>query len=1506
MPRGKRTASDSSEANATPTVAKKAAPSNALLAVDEVEKATLFFEDGTSIRGVSFGANKSMSGEVVFNTGMVGYPEALSDPSYSGQILVLTFPLVGNYGVPSQEIDEFGLPKNFESSKVQISGLIVSEYSFEHSHWNAVTSLGDWLKAHGIPALYGLDTRMITKKIREHGSLLGKIEFESDPIKIEDPNKTNLVAKVSPKEVKVYNKGASPKIVAFDCGMKHNIVRYLVGRGVELTVVPFDYNLEKSTLQYDGIFISNGPGDPQMAQATIDSIRWAISQEDDKIKPIFGICLGNQILALAAGATTYKMKYGNRGMNQPCIDMRTTRCYITPQNHGYAVDTASLPLGWKTFFMNANDHSNEGIIHEFKPFFSVQFHPEACGGPTDTAFLFDMFLEKVQGQPSKLTLMDTTLYNRPIYRKVLLLGSGGLSIGQAGEFDYSGSQAIKALKEEGIQVILVNPNIATVQTSKGLADKVYFVPVRASTVLEIIKKERPDGILVSMGGQTALNVGIELETSGALAANNVRVMGTPISVVIDTEDRERFSEKLAEIGETIALSRPAKTVEEALEAANAIGYPVLVRAAFALGGLGSGFAENDDELRVLAKKALHGSGSKAADRQILIDQDLRGWKEVEYEVVRDAKNNCITVCNMENFDPLGIHTGDSIVVAPSQTLSNSEYFKLRATAQKVVRHLGIVGECNIQYALDPHSERYCIIEVNARLSRSSALASKATGYPLAYVAAKIALGIDLVSIKNSITKTTTACFEPSLDYCVVKMPRWDLKKFSRVSNDLGSSMLSVGEVMSVGRNFEECIQKAVRMVNPNLDGLNARPVNHTTDKSEIDANLKKPTDERLFYVIAALDAGYSVDEVHKLTKIDKWFLSKLHHISSLRKGMKSLGSLDKLTASNFKTLKTYGFSDRQIATEVSSTELQVRNRRKSYGIVPFVKQIDTLAAEFPAQTNYLYMTYSGMEDDIPMDDQGVMVLGCGAYCIGSSVEFDWCAVSSVRTLRELNYKAIVVNYNPETVSTDYDESDRLYFEELSFERVLDIYDRENAHGVIVSVGGQIPNNLSMPLHKMGVRLLGTSAESIDKCEDRNKFSALLDNIGVDQPKWTEVTTTKAAQDFANEVQYPVLVRPSYVLSGAGMVVSSCEAELRDYLNSPNVAGSKSICISKFILNAKEVEFDGVAKDGQILNYAISEHVENAGVHSGDATLVLPAQKLYVATIKQVKRIASAIARSLNITGPFNIQLMAKGNEVKVIECNLRASRTFPFISKTFDLNFIALATRAMLGLAVKPVPIALIDIDYVAVKAPQFSFTRLHGADPTLGVEMASTGEVACFGTDMHEAFLKALLSAGFKMPKEKKTILISIGNDDIKREFLESAKMLDTLGYHLFGTPGTAAFMKEHGIKCDVLYKPSRKDAKDAVGGAVEAIKNDKIEMVINVPDGGSQQEVSDGYLIRRASVEFGISLINNIKCAVLLVQAMEKVKKLEICHIGEYYAMPTVGWSTGKSLLARKMSIC
>ena len=1208
--------------------------------------------------------------------------------------------MVGNYGVPPDTRDENGLPLFFESEKIHIAGLIVTDYSAEYSHWNAVKSLGQWLSEAGIPALYGIDTRRLTKRLREAGAVLGKIEFDGQPVAFDDPNKRNLVASVSTREIHRFGPtdGSVPHIIAFDCGMKLNIVRHFIyHQGVSLTVVPFDYDLaaNPANIAYDGIFISNGPGDPTMCTSTINSIRWAIGVEPPK--PIFGICLGNQLLALACGASTYKMKYGNRGMNQPCIDLRTTKCYITPQNHGFAVDSNSLPVEWKSLFLNANDLSNEGIIHTSKPFFSAQFHPEANGGPQDTAFLFSNFVDMVRGRPPEKVLVEPSLYARPNIRRVLLVGSGGLSIGQAGEFDYSGSQAIKALKEENIEVILINPNIATVQTSKNLgrasADKVYFLPIRAKVIEEIIAKERPDGIIVSMGGQTALNVGIELYRAGIFEKYNCQVLGTSIDTIIATEDREIFSQKLLEINETLALSYSATNIEEAVSVAMKIGFPVLVRAAFALGGLGSGFAEDEAQLREQCAKAF------AISNQVLIDQDLRGWKEIEYEVVRDCRDNCITVCNMENFDPLGVHTGDSIVVAPSQTLSNSEYFKLRDTSIKVIRSLGIVGECNIQYALNPFSEEYCIIEVNARLSRSSALASKATGYPLAYVATKLCLGKDLVSIRNSVNKTTTACFEPSLDYCVVKVPRWDLAKFSKVSTKLGSSMTSVGEVMAIGRTFEEAIQKAIRMVSGgNLEGLDGA----IPDDADLNELLRVPTDRRIWAVQAALERGISIDEIYRLSKIDRWFLSRLRNIAHLKAETCALKSFEELNLPALRMLKCSGFSDRQIARYCGSSEQVVRRRRQQMGLIPYCKQIDTLAAEFPAQTNYLYMTYHGTEHDVCGGQQeeehdhdhgskrSVMVLGCGAYCIGSSVEFDWCAVSAVRQVRTLGHRAIVVNYNPETVSTDYDESDGLYFEELTLERVLDIYELENAAGIIVSVGGQIPNNLALPLHHQGVRILGTHPDSIDKAEDRHKFSALLDTIKVDQPQWSELKTRDEAHAFAATVGYPVLVRPSFVLSGAAMSVASNEKELTTCLQgAEDVSADKPVVISKYIINAKEIEFDAVARNGKILNYAISEHVENAGVHSGDATLVLPAQKLYVQTVRTVKQIASQVAMALGITGPFNIQMLAKDNMVKVIECNLRASRTFPFISKTFGVNFITLATQVMLGHPAKPFNISL-------------------------------------------------------------------------------------------------------------------------------------------------------------------------------------------------------------------------
>jgi len=1522
------------------------------------DKAFLCLADKSApLEGRSFGANVSVSGEVVFNTGMVGYPEALTDPSYRGQILVLTYPLIGNYGVPDDTIlDDLKLPLYFESNKIHISGLIVSSYSWEHSHWTAQKSLGKWLCEHNVPAMYGIDTRELTKKLRELGSLLGSIQLGSIPQSFQEnlfqnPFKRNLVAEVSTKTVNTYGIGNSTKIIAYDCGIKYNIIRYLVTTyKVELSVVPYDYNLETNPnkIEWQGLFLSNGPGDPTMCPETVKSIQYAVNLEPPK--PIFGICLGNQLLALAAGGNTYKLKYGNRGMNQPCVDLRTGRCYITPQNHGFAVDSNSLPPLWKPLFINANDQSNEGIIHTSKPFFSVQFHPEASGGPLDTAFLFKKFVGHVCKIPQPLVLQNESAYVRKIYKKILLVGSGGLSIGQAGEFDYSGSQCIKALKEEGIEVILINPNIATIQTSQDKtsqshqADQVYSLPIRPSIVMDIIKKEKPDGIIVSMGGQTALNIGVELWNSGELQAAGVDVLGTQIPVIEATEDRVIFSEKLKEINETIALSYSATSVKEAVKNANKIGYPVLVRAAFALGGLGSGFAANDSELEELAAKAF------SCSSQILIDQDLRGWKELEYEVVRDCNDNCITVCNMENFDPLGIHTGDSIVVAPSQTLSNQEYFMLRSTALKVVRHLGIIGECNIQYALNPKSLQYCIIEVNARLSRSSALASKATGYPLAYVATKLSLGKDLVSIRNSVTKTTTACFEPSLDYCVLKMPRWDLNKFQRVSKKLGSSMLSVGEVMAIGRSFEEVIQKACRMVNPALDGLDGRDSKLVPCEKEIplDKQLRQATDTRLFAVQAALEDGWTVDEVHDATKIDKWFLSKLMNIAQLRNACKMSNGINDLLSKNglerMQTLKQTGFSDRQIARYVNKPgdhgAAQIRAIRKDLGVIPCVKQIDTLAAEFPAQTNYLYMTYSGDSDDVEshedtdvpkapafnrsesniqfqervravsdvqsgkrlrnFKERGVMVLGCGAYCIGSSVEFDWCAVSAVRQLRRDGIKSVIVNYNPETVSTDYDESDRLYFEELSLERVLDIYEHEAVGGIIVSVGGQIPNNLAGPLVDNGARILGTSARDIERAEDRNQFSDMLDTMRIEQPAWSVLTSIEEAEAFAIKVGFPVLVRPSFVLSGAAMRVASNQTELKNFLAlAVGVAADKPIVVTKFILGAKEIEFDAVASKGTILNYAIGEHLENAGVHSGDATVVLPAQKLYVGTIRHVKRYASAIARSLEITGPFNIQFMAKGNEVQVIECNLRASRTFPFVSKTLKNNFISLATRAMCGLSPKPYRISLLDIDYVCVKAPMFSFTRLRGADPTLGVEMASTGEVACFGVDAHEAFIEALLASNFKLPPKNGSILVSISNETFLHEFAEAACILKKMGYKLYGTPGTSEYYnKTFDLGMITCLKPEyEKDTRteNGVQSVINEIREGNIDLLINISDGSKHMgSVTAGYLMRRAAVDFGVSLITNVKCAVFFADALDRRhEKSSPMSINDFYDIPTIGFN-------------
>ncbi|RXG73030.1 CAD protein [Armadillidium vulgare] len=1085
----------------------------------------------------------------------------------------------------------------------------------------------------------------------------------------------------------------------------------------------------------------------------------------------------------------------------------------------------------------------------------VQFHPEHDGGPEDLECLFDLFLDIArQGKSDKSPqnwnlpkIITEKLKFRPLVdeiqpdvckkpSKVLILGSGGLSIGQAGEFDYSGSQAIKALKEENIETILINSNIATVQTSKGLADKVYFLPITPSYVEQVIRSERPDGILLTFGGQTALNCGIELEKNGILKRYEVRVLGTPISAIVKSEDREKFAEVVASVGEKVAPSAIAYSPEEALSAAEKIGYPVLARAAFALGGLGSGFADDDTQLSKLAKAAF------AHSNQLIIDKSLKGWKEVEYEVVRDSYDNCITVCNMENVDPLGIHTGESVVVAPSQTLTNREYHALRSTAISVVRRLGVVGECNIQYALNPTSEDYYI--VNARLSRSSALASKATGYPLAYIAAKLAIGKTLPDLTNSVTGVTTACFEPSLDYCVVKFPRWDLSKFSRVSTKIGSSMKSVGEVMAIGRNFEEALQKAMRMVDESLLGFQPGLAEPSEEE------LKDPTDKRMLVLASALKDGWDIDRLYELTKIDKWFLNKMKNIIDTYEDLELIRG-QKISRELLYRAKRFGFSDKQIGTVVGMTELAVRGVRiNKFDIRPVVKRVDTVSAEWPAVTNYLYLTYNGTETDVDVQPGAIIVIGSGVYRIGSSVEFDWCAVQCLRTLRKLGHRTVMINYNPETVSTDYDMCDRLYFDEISFEVVMDIYELEKPKGVIVSVGGQLPNNIAIHLHRQNVRILGTSPESIDGAENRFKFSRMLDRISISQPRWKELTNLKSAHDFCEEVGFPCLVRPSYVLSGAAMNVAYSHQELESYLNQATaVSKEQPVVISKFILEAKEIDVDAIAADGKLVCMAVSEHVENAGVHSGDATLITPPQDINTQTLQKITNICSSIADALGVNGPFNMQLIAKDNHLKVIETNLRVSRSFPFVSKTLDYDFVECATRVIIGETVNPKDVVR-GSERVGVKVPLFSFSRLAGADVTLGVEMASTGEVACFGENRYEAYLKAMISTGFILPLN--SILISVGSYKHKKELLSSVASLSKMGYKLYGSYGTADFYSSHGIQ--------------------------EFDLVINLPKrGGGYRRVSSfltqGYRTRRMAVEFSVPLITDVKCVKLLVEALRFV---------------------------------
>lgn len=1068
--------------------------------------------------------------------------------------------------------------------------------------------------------------------------------------------------------------------------------------------------------------------------------------------------------------------------------------------------------------------------------------------------------------------------------KVLLLGSGALKIGEAGEFDYSGSQALKALKEEGIYTVLINPNIATVQTSAGIADKVYFLPVTPEFVEKVIERERPEGLLLAFGGQTALNCGVALHRSGVLEKYNVRVLGTQVQAIMDTEDRELFVHKLDQIDVRTIKSEAVTSVKDAKRVAAELGYPVIIRAAYTLGGLGSGFCDNEAEMDVLATKAFTYSP------QILVEKSLKGWKEIEYEVVRDRHNNCLTVCNMENFDPLGIHTGESIVVAPCQTLTNSESNKLREIAIRIVRHIGIVGECNVQYALDPASEDYRVIEVNARLSRSSALASKATGYPLAFIAAKLGLGYGLHELKNSVTKTTTACFEPAIDYIVCKIPRWDLGKFKGVSRELGSSMKSVGEIMSIGRNFEEALQKGLRMVGQGMHGFVA---NKDFSIDSIENELVKPTDKRVFIIAAALKQGYTVDQIHDLTKIDRWFLYKLESIIELEKDMEHFSSLESMPIELLRQAKQKGFSDFQIARTVLHTAdlsmetgiSAVRNWRKAHGITPWVKQIDTLAAEYPAQTNYLYMTYNGSAHDIDFEHDGksVIVLGSGAYRIGSSVEFDWCSVSAGNTIRENGFRSIMINYNPETVSTDYDMCDRLYFDELTLERVLDITDLEAPRGVIVSTGGQIPNNLAMRLKDNEVTILGTSADNIDRAEDRHKFSSMLDRLGIDQPRWKEFTEMDEIYRFADEVGFPLLLRPSYVLSGAAMNVVSNKEELERFLElATSVSKQYPVVVTEFIENAKEIEIDAVAKDGEVLIYAISEHVEFAGVHSGDATLVFPAQKLYIETVRRIKKIAKQIASELEISGPFNMQLLAKNNYIKVIECNLRASRSFPFVSKVLKVNFIDIATRVMLGIDASVPSKSAFDLDYVGIKASQFSFSRLQKADPVLGVEMASTGEVGCLGEDYYEAILKAMLSVGYKIPA--KTVFLSTGDLKSKTQTLEAARELQNSGYVIYATRGTAAFLAESGVSSTVLEWPDK--AGNGEPNALDYIKDRKIDFVVNIPKNHTKDELNNDYIIRRSAIDFNIPLCTNARLAndFILAFCRTKDEDLKIKSWGEY----------------------
>ncbi|RHW72652.1 glutamine hydrolysing (not ammonia-dependent) carbomoyl phosphate synthase [Trypanosoma brucei equiperdum] len=1432
-------------------------------------KAELILHGGECFSGVSFGYEESVAGEVVFTTGMVGYPESLTDPSYHGQILVLTAPMVGNYGIPPLETDPFGVTKYFESmnGEIRVSALVVCECCEEPSHWQMYETLGAWLKRNKVPGIMMVDTRSVVLRLREMGTALGKVVINGADVPFVDPNTRNLVEEVSTTAPQSYGHGTL-RILVIDMGVKLNSLRCLLRYDVTLTVVPHDWDITKET--YDGLFISNGPGNPQLCTKTIENVRWALTQE----KPIFGVCMGNHMLALAAGGTTYKMKFGHRGQNQPSTSNQDGRVVITTQNHGFAVDFKSLPQGdWEEYFFNPNDQCNEGLRHRTKPFSSVQFHPEGCCGPQDTEYLFGEFIDQVKRSKTKLAAQF-----KP--RKVLVLGAGGIVIAQAGEFDYSGSQCLKALREEGVKSILVNPNIATVQTDDEMADQVYFVPVTPEAVERVIEKERPDGIMLGWGGQTALNCGLQLDKLGVLKKYNVQVLGTAISTITVTEDRELFRNALLQINEPVAKSVAVTSVAEALKAAADIGFPMMVRAAFCLGGQGSGIVNSEEELSNKVEVAL------TVAPQVLLEESVAGWKEIEYEIVRDIHDNCITVCNMENFDPMGVHTGESIVVAPSQTLTNEEYHMLRTAAIKIIRHLGVVGECNIQYGLEPHSRRYVVIEVNARLSRSSALASKATGYPLAHVATKIALGKGLFEIKNGVTKTTMACFEPSLDYVTVKAPRWDVAKFNMVSQEIGSMMKSVGEVMAIGRTFEEAVQKALRMVDPSNNGFDTpKRLAEMGDKWDYMRALRVPTPDRIFAICRALKEGITVDEIHRLTRIDKFFLNKLQLLIKMQRELTTLyrGKLDTITYDHLLAMKAHGFSDAQIAEYLQCTADDVRKRRYKLNITPKVKQIDTVAGEYPAaQCCYLYTTYNAQHDDVEFNDRMYAVLGCGVYRIGSSVEFDYGGVLVARELRRLGNKVILINYNPETVSTDYDECDRLYFEEVSEETVLDILLKEKISGVIISLGGQIVQNMALRLKEHGLPILGTDPVNVDKAEDRNKFSKMCDQLGVPQPEWILSTSVQDVHAFCQRVGFPTLVRPSYVLSGSAMAVISSPEDIDRYLTKASlVSGTHPVVVSKYYEGAMEYDVDIVAHHGRVLCYAICEHLENAGVHSGDATMFLPPQHTKKEVMKRIYEAATQIAGELDVVGPMNVQfLLTKDEQLRVIEANIRSSRSVPFVSKTLGISFPAVMVSALLS---RPdselVPIRRAKMTHIGCKAPMFSFNRLAGADPILGVEMASTGEIGVFGCDKREVFRKAMLCQNFRYPT--KGVFISSDVDAVTEELLPHLeKISKTLP--LFASTHTGAVLTKHGIPHTVLTQ--RHEDGDNPTYEVELAAR-RFDLVIQLRIKGkisfceaARAKMHHRLLGPRLAVDYNVALLTEPNVVKMFCETLDIIGDIEI----------------------------